>query len=342
MDQEVFYVFLASNASLDVNPENTISNYKVRLAKPIRFPQGTEWEVGLKDITFTHSWYTLNYEQSVKFFHIRQDDDEKISKEISKTSTTLSPGFYPSPEAVVRELQVSLEKMDWGGKIEIDRLTKTVVIKPHLITREKKLSKARYVSFLSYPLFSEELLEFLGVYSAYEKHFIEKFSMQRPKRSSIQLLAEFGTTLFSAAYGPNHNKRKDDIMDETSRTRLNPIPFVTIEDSLFKIPEHPLLNIEGTVPINLLAECHSLFVYSDIVESSRVGDSYTQLLNVIAVPSDSKFGEQVFLRYERPYYHKVSKSDFEEIEIDIKEDTGASVPFRFGRTIVTLEFRRIK
>lgn len=123
--------------------------------------------------------------------------------------------------------------------------------------------------------------------------------------------------------------------------KLNPIPFISAALNIPKVPEHRDLNIVGNVPINLLAECHTLFVYTDIIESSRVGDSYTQLLNVVPVPTKSEFGEQVFVRYERPYYRRVSKSDFEEIEVDIKDDTGTTVPFRFGRTIITLEFRPI-
>jgi hypothetical protein len=32
--------------------------------------------------------------------------------------------------------------------------------------------------------------------------------------------------------------------------------------------------------------------------------------------------------------------DFETIEIHIKDDTGESIPFEFGRSIIVLHFRR--
>lgn len=335
---------------MDVNPGNKISNYKVRLAKPIRFAQGTEWEVGLKDISFTRSWYTLNFEQKIKYFNIGQSEHGVISKTVSEAYATLQPGYFTSPQSVINELAVTLRDNNWGGIIELNPLTKTVIVKPKVVTNiTKTKEKKKYISHLSYPLFSEELLEFLGLYSAYDHFFTEKLKSSRPKRHKIDpILAEFGTILQKSSYGVNHNKRKDNVSQTSERYHqidqygFNPIPFEQAAYNMPAMPEHPELNIVGTVPINLLAECHSLFVYTDIVESSRVGDSFTQLLNVIAVPTKTEFGEQVFVRYERPYYHRVSKSDFEEIEIDIKDDTGASVPFRFGRTIVTLEFRRVQ
>lgn len=212
-------------------------------------------------------------------------------------------------------------------------MTKTVTVKPKAIVKTRPQGKGEYIQKLSYPLFSEELLEFLGLYSAYEEFFKDKLKIERPKRQAI--LAAFGTALFR-----NKNKRKENV--DGGVIDLNPVAFVSQAYSFANLPEHEALNIEGAVPINLLAECHSLFVYTDIVESSRVGDSYTQLLNVITVPPKAEFGEQVFVRFERPYYRRVSKSDFQQIEVEIKDDTIATAPFRFGRTIITLEFRRIQ
>lgn len=174
MDEQVFYVVLSSNASMDVNPGNKISNYKVRLAKPIRFAQGTEWEVGLKDISFTRSWYTLNFEQKIKYFNIGQSEHGVISKTVSEAYATLQPGYFTSPQSVINELAVTLRDNNWGGIIELNPLTKTVIVKPKVVTNiTKTKEKKKYISHLSYPLFSEELLEFLGLYSAYD-HFLLK------------------------------------------------------------------------------------------------------------------------------------------------------------------------
>ena len=92
-------------------------------------------------------------------------------------------------------------------------------------------------------------------------------------------------------------------------------------------------------PIDLYSGYHSLYVYSDVVEYSEVGDSLTQILRVIEVPKKD-FGEQVTLTYPNPYYIPVLKREFQSIEIDLKNELGQSVPFQSGRVIVTLHFKK--
>ncbi|KAJ8039500.1 hypothetical protein HOLleu_17245 [Holothuria leucospilota] len=53
-----FYLTLPSNSSMDVYPENTLSNYRVKL--PTSLQLSGEWEVGLMEISYNHSWYVLS------------------------------------------------------------------------------------------------------------------------------------------------------------------------------------------------------------------------------------------------------------------------------------------
>ena len=47
-------------------------------------------------------------------------------------------------------------------------------------------------------------------------------------------------------------------------------------------------------------------------------------------------------KYDQPRYFPVQKKTFDTIEIDIRDDTGESIPFDAGKLIVTLHFRRAK
>lgn len=49
-----FYVTLPSNSSMDLFPNNTISNFSVALKEPIRLEKN--YEVALVEITYKHSW----------------------------------------------------------------------------------------------------------------------------------------------------------------------------------------------------------------------------------------------------------------------------------------------
>ena len=52
------------------------------------------------------------------------------------------------------------------------------------------------------------------------------------------------------------------------------------------------------------------------------------------------YGQRVSKSFERPHYLPVSRREFETIEVNIKRDTGESVPFELGKVLLTLHFRQ--
>ncbi len=85
---------------------------------------------------------------------------------------------------------------------------------------------------------------------------------------------------------------------------------------------------------------HSMFVYCDIVEHEIVGDHKVPLLRTVNVNGDE--GEMIDRIYQTVQYVPLQRRQFDTIEIAIKDDTGAAVPFQSGRVIVTLHFRMRK
>jgi hypothetical protein len=94
-------------------------------------------------------------------------------------------------------------------------------------------------------------------------------------------------------------------------------------------------------PVEISGGYHSLFVYSDIVYPSYIGDTCTQILRVVEIPRKAKFGEQCVIKYENPQYRRLLLNEFESIEISIKDDSGELIPFKFGRVIITLHFKKL-
>jgi len=91
-----------------------------------------------------------------------------------------------------------------------------------------------------------------------------------------------------------------------------------------RVPEPPS-DIERTTvaerPIELNAGCKSLYIYSNIVKRSFVGNTMAPILRLVEVPSTAKFGDQVVIAYAAPHYVPITTNEFEIIEIDIKDDT---------------------
>jgi hypothetical protein len=83
---------------------------------------------------------------------------------------------------------------------------------------------------------------------------------------------------------------------------------------------------------------HFLYVYSDIVSYSVVGDTKVPLLRVC--DTEGEYGRMVKAIFTHPYYVPIDRNDFDTIEININTELGTPVPFEFGKSVVTLHFRR--
>ena len=57
-------------------------------------------------------------------------------------------------------------------------------------------------------------------------------------------------------------------------------------------------------------------------------------------PLEGEDGQRGSKSFVRPQYVPVSRKQFETIEVNIKRDTGESVPSEFGRVLLTLHFRQ--
>lgn len=84
----------------------------------------------------------------------------------------------------------------------------------------------------------------------------------------------------------------------------------------------------------------SLYVYSDVVQSSLVGDVMAPLLRI--VPVVGAYGEMCHVEYMKPVYFPLAKLTFPTVEIYITDSAGRKIKFRHGKTTVMLHFRRKK
>ncbi|MDI9312528.1 MAG: hypothetical protein QM535_20120 [Limnohabitans sp.] len=84
---------------------------------------------------------------------------------------------------------------------------------------------------------------------------------------------------------------------------------------------------------------HVIYVYTDIIKSSIVGDTFTRILRVIGLPS-KKYGETIHISYDNPHYFALDRNEVQSIEIDIKDDTGQTLLFEGGRVVTVLHFRK--
>lgn len=95
-------------------------------------------------------------------------------------------------------------------------------------------------------------------------------------------------------------------------------------------------------PYDLTGGINNLYIYSDVVDYTTVGDVKAQLLRSVRIPTDSKFGEQVDITYDNPFFIPLAKRDISSIEICIRDDSNEDINFQFGRVQVTLQFVKME
>lgn len=111
-------------------------------------------------------------------------------------------------------------------------------------------------------------------------------------------------------------------------------------------PTRRIINEPGKVRIssdsmfNVDRMYDSIYVYTDIIENQVVGNYKVPLLRV--VPVKSKFGETDWVHYDKPHFLKLSREGIDNIEVNIRDDTGELISFETGKVVITLVFERIQ
>jgi hypothetical protein len=84
----------------------------------------------------------------------------------------------------------------------------------------------------------------------------------------------------------------------------------------------------------------NVFVYSDIIEQTLIGESQANTLGYF--PIKSNFGETGYWCFNPPYDYKVNKAYIDTISIKLARMNGELFPFKNGKIIIRLLFKRVQ
>ena len=120
MNSRSFYLRLPSGNSLDYFPDNTLTQYRVKLPRELTF--SGKWEVGLTEIQYPRTWYNLSDDEG--WMHMRPKPDDKMM--ILK----LKGGYYPNSKFLLNAMKGVKSMSKSHGKIgfEYDEITQKVTI----------------------------------------------------------------------------------------------------------------------------------------------------------------------------------------------------------------------
>lgn len=98
--------------------------------------------------------------------------------------------------------------------------------------------------------------------------------------------------------------------------------------------------IVADYPADLRGGFYAMYVYCDLVEQQVVGNTLAQLLRTVSVDGD--FNSITTTIYNPPHYVPLLRKEFDQIEINIKDDSDRPIRFEFGKIIMKLHLRRKK
>lgn len=309
---EPFRITLPSNSSSHEFAENTAANFKTFLAKPISLTG--DWEVALTHMWFPASWYNVFENQYVGICNLKKLRDESID---------IEHDFYDQETPYVHNTSPIRP-----GVYTIHSLIG--------IVNEKLQEACRYLSVISLEI-SKDCI---------------------PPKLHIDDVSH-NINILLGSNGPKPDPKKG--LDLTPLFSPYLCNLLGIEENLFKVNEE--LNyaavkkaelekfgkaskeeirrkVVSARPYDISAGIQTLYVYTNIVQPTHVGDSYTQLLKAIPVNHIGRsFGEILEKEFSHPIFIPIQSNYIQMIEIDCKDDTGCSFPFEMGKTVVELFFR---
>ena len=83
--------------------------------------------------------------------------------------------------------------------------------------------------------------------------------------------------------------------------------------------------IEVGVEILDIDPIHFMYIYCDVLEPRVIGDTMAPLLCV--VPISGEHGEMITRTHQNVHYIPIQKKTFQELELNLRTDTGQLIPF---------------
>jgi len=118
MSENGFYLTLPSNASLDLHPDNTLTRYTTAL--PQRISLSGQWECGLVEMQYSHSWYNVTSENTWL----------GVTLGGATYAVRIDAGYYDTPTTLIRKINKGIRTVvkEKNVKLSYSHITQKVTI----------------------------------------------------------------------------------------------------------------------------------------------------------------------------------------------------------------------
>ena len=133
---------------------------------------------------------------------------------------------------------------------------------------------------------------------------------------------------FTVTVGKSHGLKMSDSLASILGFLQNPSQLLLNEPKI--ADSFPLLHRAIT----------DIYIYSNIVQEVYLGNVKAPLLLSCPFRRDGNYNNITYIEFINPSFTALNRSSLQQIDIDIRDAVGKTVPFLFGRTVLNLIFRR--
>lgn len=348
IDEDDFVVVLPSNSNLDTHPNNKPADYTVRLETPIELASGDDWEVAIMSAQYPHNWY--NYQENATLLIVCHSND-------GYSTATNQSGNATDTEALKTLKFDILNDMNKDPN-SADTMIACVKVWGVYNVATKNGNKFKTSDVILNGKNSNERHRFMVYGVRLGKAHYDTVEALGNKVVSLFNKYGNGTTKLSFHYNPG-SCRCEFRSDEPVVMLANNAYFgkmLGLNQRKIDAPQQLHMRAELAAEIgkwyhvDLQADKapqwvtnSALYVYTDIIEYQRVGNTRAPLLGII--PVTSNYGNQaVHWVFNPQTYVRTNRVRIPEIRIVIKTQRGEPLPFPADSepVICSLRFRKKK
>lgn len=269
------------------------------------------YEVALKEISYTFSW--LNVQQDIDCTFV--DPDGKV---VVDSFRLVNRGQYSTAARLISEINNNLKNADNPGikftpSFSLQKFTQTMKVNAGFSKDDRSI----------YPITNKNREDYR------RRRRREVKNHNKPVRGDHGIDEQGGDE-------SDHEELVADEADNSliidSNEELDSTSFKNIIQTMIKGEQHFL---------DLTSNLRTIFVHSNIVEHSIVGERYEQLLRTVKVPFNAQPNDQINFEDPDPIFHTLNTNYISQIDIRLTDDSGNKIPFQDGgESRVTLLFRR--
>ena len=325
-------------ADIHANSNCSESAFTTKLARPLNLPG--QWRVSVMDISYSHQWTTIHQDLTYavlfptthtnpEYNHYSiLDQKQPLGLEASMVITPKHKQL-PEPQYNLFDDVIEINFFDKAARYEVQMgtISEGEYTDPSLIVRQiQNTITALYRS--RFPDAAANECDDIVNYNPITR----RVTFKNLVRSRYLIAAPSDASIISMlGYGGRSVK-----IQASSERKIDVLPVETDNSAnsryRFRNPLPPIEKVN-------LRTLDNVFVYTDIIEQSLIGESQAKLLGYF--PIKSHFGETGYWCFNPPYDYKVIKNFIDTISIKLTRMNGELFPFKNGQIIIRLLFKRV-